>query len=170
MEELLELIKKICYNIVMKKITLICVGSIKEKYLVDAINEYKKRIQKFFELNIIEIAESKLLQSQKEVQKALSEEADKILEKVKGKTIVSLCVEGKQQTSEEFASFVDQKTDLGELVFIIGSSFGLADKIKKSSINLSFSKLTFPHQLMRVIFLEQLYRAGTIINNITYHK
>lgn len=154
----------------MKKITLICVGSIKEKYLVDAINEYKKRIQKFFELNIIEIAESKLLQSQKEVQKALSEEAGKILEKVKGKTIVSLCVEGKQQTSEEFASFVDQKTDLGELVFIIGSSFGLADKIKKSSINLSFSKLTFPHQLMRVIFLEQLYRAGTIINNITYHK
>ena len=154
----------------MKKITLICVGSIKEKYLVDAINEYKKRIQKFFELNIIEIAESKLLQSQKEVQKALSEEADKILEKIKGRTVVSLCVEGKQQTSEEFASFVDQKTDLGELVFIIGSSFGLADKIKKNSINLSFSKLTFPHQLMRVIFLEQLYRAGTIINNITYHK
>ena len=154
----------------MKKITLICVGSIKEKYLTDAINEYKKRIQKFFDLNIVELPESKLLSSQKEIEKALCEEGEKILEKAKGKTLVSLCVEGEQQTSEEFADFVDKKTNLGEVCFVIGSSFGLSKKVKENSINLSFSKLTFPHQLMRVIFLEQLYRAGTILNNITYHK
>ncbi len=154
----------------MKKITLICIGSIKEKYLKDAIDEYSKRIQKFFELNIIELPESKLLSSQKEIERALCEEGEKVLEKAKGKTLVSLCVEGKQQTSEEFATFVNQKTDLGELCFVIGSSFGLSQKVKQNSINISFSKLTFPHQLMRVIFLEQLYRAGTIINNVTYHK
>lgn len=154
----------------MKKVTLICVGSIKEKYLNDAINEYKKRIQKFFDLNILEIPESKLLSSQKEIEKALDEEGERILEKAKGKTLVSLCVEGKHVTSEELSCFVDQKTDMGEVVFVIGSSFGLSKKVKQNSINLSFSKLTFPHQLMRVIFLEQLYRAGTIINNITYHK
>lgn len=154
----------------MKKITLICVGSIKEKYLTDAINEYKKRIQKFFDLNIVEIAESKLLSSQKEVEKALFEEGNKILEKAKGKMLISLCVEGKQKTSEEFAQFVNKATDDGEICFAIGSSFGLSPEVKKNSINLSFSKLTFPHQLMRVIFLEQLYRAGTITNNITYHK
>ena len=154
----------------MKKITLICVGTIKEKYLTDAINEYKKRIQKFFDLNIVEIAESKLLSSQKEIEKALNEEGNKILEKAKGKTLVSLCVEGKQKTSEEFAQFVNKATDDGELCFVIGSSFGLSPEVKKNSINISFSKLTFPHQLMRVIFLEQLYRAGTITNNITYHK
>jgi 23S rRNA (pseudouridine1915-N3)-methyltransferase len=154
----------------MKKVTLICVGSIKEKYLNDAINEYKKRIQKFFDLNILEIPESKLLSSQKEIEKALDEEGERILEKAKGKTLVSLCVEGKHVTREELADFVDQKTDMGEVVFVIGSSFGLSKKVKQNSINLSFSKLTFPHQLMRVIFLEQLYRAGTIINNITYPK
>ena len=154
----------------MKKITLICVGNIKEKYLTDAINEYKKRIQKFFDLNIVEIAESKLLSSQKEIEKALNEEGAKILEKAKGKALVSLCVEGKELKSEEFASFVDQKTNEKELCFVIGSSFGLSKEVKKASTNISFSKLTFPHQLMRVIFLEQLYRAGTIMNNITYHK
>ena len=154
----------------MKKITLICVGSIKEKYLVDAINEYKKRIQKFFVFFIIEIPESKLYSSPKDIEKALCEEGEKILEKAKGKQIVSLCVEGGQKTSEEFASFVNKKTDLGELCFVIGSSFGLSKEVKENSANMSFSKLTFPHQLMRVIFLEQLYRAGTILNNITYHK
>ncbi len=154
----------------MKKITLICVGNIKEKYLTDAINEYKKRIQKFFDLNIIEIAESKLLSSQKEIEKALNEEGAKILEKAKGKTLVSLCVEGKELKSEEFSVFVDEKTNEKELCFVIGSSFGLSKEVKKASTNISFSKLTFPHQLMRVIFLEQLYRAGTIMNNITYHK
>ena len=154
----------------MKKITLICVGNIKEKYLTDAINEYKKRIQKFFDLNIIEIPESKLLSSQKEIEKALNEEGAKILEKAKGKTLVSLCVEGKELKSEEFSVFVDEKTNEKELCFVIGSSFGLSKEVKNASINISFSKLTFPHQLMRVIFLEQLYRAGTIMNNITYHK
>ena len=167
---LLEKCFVFCYNVSMKKITLICIGSIREKYLKDAINEYEKRIQKFFDLNIIELPESKLLSSQKEIEKALDEEGEKVLEKAKGKTLVSLCVEGKQQTSEEFSKFVDERTDLGEMCFVIGSSFGLSKKVKQNSINISFSRLTFPHQLMRVIFLEQLYRAGTIQNNITYHK
>lgn len=153
----------------MKKITLICVGSIKEKFFSEAIYEYQKRISKFFDLKIIEIAESKIY-SNSEIEKALEEEGEKILEKAKGKTLVSLCVEAKEMSSQKFCELIDEKTDLGELCFCIGSSFGLSKIVKENSINLSFSSLTFPHQLMRVILMEQIYRAGTILNNITYHK
>lgn len=156
----------------MRKITLICVGNLKEKYLQDAVAEYQKRLGKFFDFTLVEIGESKLQGrvSQGEIDKALKAEAEKILQKIKGKNVCSLCVEGKQKTSEDFADFIAQSTDNGELFFVIGSSYGLDAQIKENSVQLSFSKMTFPHQLMRVIFLEQLYRAGTIIYNIEYHK
>jgi len=156
----------------MRKVTLICVGNLKEKYLQDAVAEYEKRLGKFFDFNLIEIAESKLQGkvSEGEIAKALKNESDKILSKIKGKNLCALCVEGKQKSSEDFADFIAQQTDNGELFFIIGSSYGLDKQLKDASTQLSFSKMTFPHQLMRVIFLEQLYRAGTIINNIEYHK
>ena len=159
------------YNAYMKKITLICVGNLKEKYLIDAKNEYEKRIKKYFDLKIIEIPETKLNSlSDKEILKSLDDEAQKILEKIKSNNVITLCVEGEQLSSEKLADFIDKKTDAGELYFVIGSSFGLSQKVKQNSFKLSFSKLTFPHQLMRVVFLEQLYRCGTILNGTPYHK
>lgn len=153
----------------MRKITLICVGNLKEKYLSEAVSEYQKRLQKFFDLKIIEIPEYKL-KDENEWQKALNTEAESILSKIKTKNVCTLCVEGKTFSSEEFANFTKQKTDFGELIFVIGSSYGISEKVKNISAKISFGRLTFPHQLMRVIFLEQLYRAGTIINNVCYHK
>lgn len=153
----------------MRKITLICVGNLKEKYLTEAVSEYQKRLQKFFDLKIIEIPEYKL-KDENEWQKALNTESENILSKIKTKNVCTLCVEGKTLSSEEFADFTKQKTDFGELVFVIGSSYGISEKVKNISTKISFGRLTFPHQLMRVIFLEQLYRAGTIIHNVCYHK
>jgi len=155
----------------MKKITLICVGNLKEQYLIDAKNEYEKRIKKFFDFKIVEIPETKINNlSDKEIAKCLDDEAEKILAKIKTKNIITLCVEGEQLSSEKLTDLIDKKTDLGELVFVVGSSFGLSQKVKQNSFKLSFSKLTFPHQLMRIIFLEQLYRCGTILNGTPYHK
>lgn len=156
----------------MRKVTLICVGNVKEKYLTDAVAEYSKRLNKYFDLKIIEVAENKLMGkiSQGEMEKALKEESVKILSKIKGSNVCTLCVEGNEMSSEEFASLVEKNTDKGELFFVIGSSYGLHNNVKQNSTKVSFGKMTFPHQLMRVIFLEQLYRAGTIINNVEYHK
>lgn len=156
----------------MRKITLICVGNLKEKYLSEAVAEYKKRLNKYFDVQIIEVAENKLMGriTQGEIEKALKDESQRILNKIKSENLCTLCVEGKQLSSEEFADLVQQRTDKGELFFVIGSSYGLHESVKQDSVKLSFGKMTFPHQLMRVIFLEQLYRAGTIINNVEYHK
>lgn len=152
----------------MRKINLICVGNLKENYLKEAVLEYQKRLSKFFDFKIIEIPEYKL-KNNNEILKGLDIEAESILEKLKGQ-VCTLCIEGKELSSPEFADFVSAKTDVGELSFVIGSSFGLSTKVKNLGTKLSFGKMTFPHQLMRVIFLEQLYRAGTILNGTTYHK
>lgn len=155
----------------MRKITLVCVGNLKEKYLHDAFCEYQKRLSKFFDFNIIELTESKLLKNnQAEIENVIHAEGDKILEKVKGKKVCALAVEGEQKTSEQFADFIAKETDFNELCFVIGGSYGLDERVKNLGKNISFSKLTFPHQLMRVIFMEQLYRSATILNNIEYHK
>jgi len=155
----------------VRKVTLVCVGNLKEKYWIDAVAEYKKRLGKFFDFNLIEIPESKVQgKNELDIKKALQQESEKIFAKIKGKNICSLCVEGKQKSSEKFAKYVETQTDNGELAFVIGSSYGLDENIKSNSTKLSFSEMTFPHQLMRVIFLEQLYRAGTIMSNIEYHK
>ena len=156
----------------MKKINVVCVGNIKEKYLSDAINEYAKRIGKYYQLNIIEVAEEKppAKLSDSDIELIKEREATRIVSRLKG-FVVALTINGKKVDSVKFASEIDRLTDMSELTFVIGGSYGLGDEvIRQSKMQLSFSDMTFPHQLMRVILLEQIYRAGTIINGATYHK
>ena len=154
----------------MIDINLIVVGKIKEKYLQDGIDEYLKRIKPFCNLKLIEVKESNFF----ETDKNLSSEASLILNYIqKDDYVVTLEIEGKMLTSVELAQKIESHYSYSPktLTFIIGSSDGLSDEVKKrSDYKLSFSKMTFPHQLMRMIFLEQIYRALTIINNRKYHK
>ena len=150
-------------------IKIISIGSIKEQYLKDAIEEYKKRISKYTNLEIIELKDEGLV----EKYKALKLEAEKIEKQLNGREyIITLEIEGKQLTSEEFANKIDQiLIENSNITFIIGGSYGLSEEIKaKSNLHLSFSKMTFPHQLFRVLLLEQIYRAYKINNNESYHK
>ena len=150
-------------------IKIITVGSIKEKYLIDAIEEYKKRISKYTNLEIIEIKD----EGKVEEEKAKILEGQKILNKINDKDyIITLEIEGKQLTSVELANKInDILINNSNITFIIGGSYGLADEIKQlSNFKLSFSKMTFPHQLFRVILLEQIYRSFKILNNESYHK
>ena len=157
-------------------VTIIALGKLKEKYLRDAIDEYSKRISAYGKLDIIELNPVRLSDSpsQTEIDNALTKEAEEIKKKIpNGSYVFSLCVEGKQKSSEQLAESIKDITLNGKssIVFIIGSSFGLSHEIKRlSDCRLSFSPMTFPHQLMRVMFLEQIYRAFTIINNGKYHK
>ena len=150
-------------------IKIITVGSIKEKYLKDAIEEYSKRISKYNKLEIIEVKDEGLV----EPQKSIILEEEKINKYITERDyIVTLEIEGEQFTSEEFAEKINNiMIENSNLVFIIGGSYGLSQKIKdKAKIHLSFSKMTFPHQLFRVLLLEQIYRAYKINNNESYHK
>jgi len=150
-------------------IKVICVGKLKEKYLVDAIDEYKKRISKYTKLEIIELVDSNI---DDEVL-ALKKEKDSILKNINDKDfVITLEIEGKEFSSVEFANFLDNTfINNSNIVFIIGGSYGLSEEIKqRSNYKLSFSKLTFPHQLFRVMLLEQIYRCYKINNNEKYHK
>lgn len=150
-------------------IKLITVGSIKEKYLKDAIDEYTKRISKYTKLEIIEVKDEGLV----EPQKSISLEEEKILKHINDKDyIITLEIEGKNLSSEEFAEKLDKiQLESSTITFIIGGSYGLSQNIKdKSKLHLSFSKMTFPHQLFRVLLLEQIYRSYKINNNESYHK
>lgn len=157
-------------------INIICIGKLKEKYLKDAETEYLKRLLRFCKLKITELAEAPLPENYSEAEKvaALEKEADMVISALSGSdVIISLCVEGKQKSSEDFADFMSKKMVEGKssFSFIIGSSCGLSEKVKKlSHLKLSFSEMTFPHQLMRVILLEQIYRGFKIIANEKYHK
>ena len=150
-------------------IKIICLGKIKEDYLNDAINEYKKRLSKYTTVEIIELED--IDNKSKEV--VLSKEKEEILKHLNKKDyIITLDIDGKEIDSLEFAKKIDSiYLTNSNITFIIGGSYGLHEDIKKlSNYKLSFSKLTFPHQLFRVILLEQLYRSYKIINNETYHK
>ena len=150
-------------------IKIITVGTIKETYLRDAINEYIKRIGKYTKIEIIELKEEGLV----EKEKALKLEAERIEKQLNNKDyIVTLEIEGKEMTSTEFAEKINNIwLETSNISFIIGSSYGLADSIKeKAKWHLSFSKMTFPHQLFRVLLLEQIYRSYKINNNESYHK
>ena len=157
-------------------INILCVGKIKEKYLKDAIDEYKKRLSRFCKLTITEVSDEAMSDKPSDSEKnaILQKEGDKILSAVKNSDVlVSLCIEGKQMCSEDFADFFANECVMGanSFTFIIGGSLGLSEEIKqKSKLRLSFSKMTFPHPLMRVILLEQLYRALNINSNGNYHK
>ena len=157
----------------MVKINIITVGSIKEKYLKDAIAEYQKRLSRFAKLTIIELDEAYLPQSPApvDVERALDKEADAILRRLSGGARIALCVEGGLLSSEDFANKLRALETSGSIDFIIGSSHGLSERVKAAcSLRLSFSKMTFPHQLMRLILCEQIYRAFKINRNESYHK
>lgn len=157
-------------------IDIICVGNIKEKYFIDAIKEYTKRLKPYVNIEIIEVSEYKLpnKHSSFQITEGMEKEADQIISKIKERAyIIPLCVEGKQLSSEDFADKIEKITIDGysDICFIIGGSYGLHQKVKsKGQLKLSFSKMTFPHQLMRVILVEQIYRAFRILKNEPYHK
>ena len=158
------------------KITLITVGKIKEKYLKDAIAEYTKRLSKYCKLEMIEVADEKTPDNASAVveDSIRAKEAERILKHVKDDAyVITLEIGGKQLSSEELADKIDKLGVQGtsHIIFIIGGSIGLGqDVLNKSDYALSFSKMTFPHQLMRVILLEQVYRSYRIINGEPYHK
>lgn len=156
----------------MRKIVLICVGTLKENYLKDAISEYQKRIQKFFDFKIIEVSETKLdgKPTPGNIQTVLKSEGEKILEKISPNNVASFCIEGSAFSSTDFANLIEKQTDAGTFYLIIGGSYGLNDNVKNLGKKISFGKITLPHQLMRVVACEQIYRAATILNNIEYHK
>lgn len=146
---------------------IICVGKVKEKFFVDATYEYFKRISKYTKLEIIEIPD----EANESV--ALKKEGEKILSKIKDSDyVITLEIDGNSLDSLEFAKKIDNNFNSNKnLTFVIGGSYGLDDKVKlRSDYKLSFSKFTFPHQLFRVILLEQIYRAYKINNNENYHK
>ena len=148
-------------------IKIICVGKIKEKYFILAINEYLKRLSKYVKIDIVEIKD----EARAEV--ALKIEGEKILSKIKDdEYVIALDIAGEKISSIDFAKKIDKVfNNNSKLTFVIGGSYGLSQEVKKrSNYLLSFSKMTFPHQLFRVILLEQIYRAYKINNNESYHK
>lgn len=158
------------------KITILCVGKIKEAFYRQAIEEYAKRLSKYCKFEIIEVADEKTPDKASDAleMQIKEKEADRILEKLKEDAFVfTLEIKGKRYTSQGFADYIQKTTLQGKshLVFIIGGSLGLHEKVlKRSNQAISFSDMTFPHQLMRVILTEQIYRAFRIINGEPYHK
>ncbi len=158
------------------KIKIVCVGKLKEKYLADGIAEYCKRISRFAKVEIVEINDEKIPDNASDALCAQikNTEGDKILSKLgRDEYRVALCVEGGQMSSEQLADKISSVTLSGKntIAFIIGGSLGLSDSVKdKADLRLSFSKMTFPHQLMRLILTEQVYRAFKINANEQYHK
>ncbi|MCQ2554337.1 MAG: 23S rRNA (pseudouridine(1915)-N(3))-methyltransferase RlmH [Clostridia bacterium] len=157
-------------------IDIICIGKLKEKYWTDAVNEYVKRLKAYANVSIVELKESRLPEnaSPKDEENVKLEEGRSILKSIKDSTyVITLEIKGKQLSSEELA---DKMSDLAingksDIAFVIGGSLGLSPEVSaRSNYKLSFSKMTFPHQMMRVILLEQVYRAFKINRNETYHK
>ena len=147
-------------------ISIVCVGNLKEKYLIEACNEYLKRISRYEKVEIIELKESTLTP----FSIALKNEAIEIKKHLKG-FVIKMAINGKQISSEELSTKLEniKTSGFSDVTFVIGSSHGLDDSIK-ANFDLSISKMTFPHQLARVILLEQIYRAISISNHTPYHK
>lgn len=160
----------------MLSVNIICVGKLKEKYLTDAIKEYSTRLSAFCKFSIVELSEYTLPEkaSKSQIDKALEEEGKEIIKKLsKNSLVVPMCIEGKLLSSEELSGAIADAAVSGKSAvdFIIGSSFGLSDEVKKKGdIRLSMSRMTFPHQLARVMLSEQIYRAFQISSGGKYHK
>lgn len=158
------------------KITVLTVGKIKEKFYTAAIDEYSKRLSRYCKLNIIQVADEKTIENstEKEMDIIKAKEGERILKNIPDDAfVITLEINGKMLDSEELADKINKLGIMGEshIVFVIGGSLGLyQDVSKRANFKLSFSKMTFPHQLMRVILLEQIYRSYRIINNEPYHK
>lgn len=160
----------------MQKVTLLCVGKLKESFYVSAVAEYQKRLQRHCKLEIIELPEQKLSDapSDAEIEQALAREAAAIEEKLpKGCVPIALCIEGTELSSVALARRIESFAAGGasSLCFLIGGSFGLHSSLKeKTAMKLSMSPMTFPHHLARVMLLEQIYRAYQILSGTKYHK
>ena len=159
----------------MQKVSIICVGKMKEKFYIEAAAEYVKRLSRFCKLEIVELPEDRLPDdpSQAQIDAALAKEADAIRAKLPASCyIIAMCVEGKTRSSEELARLMEDSVHQGgsHLVFLIGGSFGLHPSVKAlASFKLSMSPMTFPHHLARIMVLEQLYRAEAIQAGSKYH-
>ena len=158
------------------EIKIITVGKIKEKYLNDGIAEYAKRLSRYCKLTFCQVPDEKTPDgaSEKLEMQIKEREGRRLLDKIRqDDEVIALAIEGEQKTSEQFAVQIDQYgiTGKGNVVFVIGGSLGLSEEVlQRADRKLSFSKMTFPHQLMRVILLEQIYRAYRIIKKEPYHK
>lgn len=158
------------------KITILCVGKVKEKFYRDAIDEFSKRLSRYCKLEVIEVNDEKTDEqaSENEIRLVKEKEGERLLKNIKeGAYVITLCIDGKQLDSEELSEKIEKLGIQGNshIYFVIGGSLGLADAvINRADYKLSFSKMTFPHQLMRVILLEQIYRSYRIMNNEPYHK
>ncbi|MGO3732476.1 MAG: 23S rRNA (pseudouridine(1915)-N(3))-methyltransferase RlmH [Vagococcus sp.] len=158
------------------KIKIIAVGKLKEKYLKQGIAEYQKRLGSYCKFEIIEVADEKAPEtlSETEMRQVKEKEGDKILSKISDSDYVfALAIQGKEITSEGFANQIDQLSIRGtsSFTFVIGGSLGLSEEvIKRSNTQISFGRLTYPHQLMRLILTEQIYRCFRIMNGEPYHK
>lgn len=158
------------------KITIVAAGRLKEKYLQQGIDEYTKRLRPYANVDIVEVSDEKVPEtmSANDMEAAKNKEGERILGKInRDAYVITLEIEGKMLTSEELADKMDGLATHGKskLVFVIGGSLGLGDAVRKrSDFALSFSKLTFPHQLMRLVLLEQVYRAFRIMRGEPYHK
>ena len=159
----------------MLTINIICVGKIKEKYLKDALDEYSKRLSRYCKLNFIELPDEKIPEklNQNLENEIKSKECNNILSHIKKDSyVIALDLNGKQFSSEEFSHKIDTLSmETSNITFIIGGSLGLTtDLLSKCDLKVCFSKMTFPHQLIRVFLLEQIFRAFKISNNETYHR
>lgn len=158
------------------KVKIIAVGKLKEKYLKDSIAEYGKRMSRFVKFEIVELPDEKTPDNASEAQnhQIMEKEGDRILAKISERDyVIVLAIEGKQFPSEEFSKIIADATLRGysDIVFVIGGSLGLADKVKKrANLKMSFGLLTLPHQLMRLVLAEQIYRAFMIQQGSPYHK
>lgn len=158
------------------KITILCVGKVKEKFYRDAIDEFAKRLSRYCKLEIVEVSDEKTDEqaSDTEIRLVKEKEGERLLKNIKDDAyVITLCIDGKQLDSEELSEKIEKLGIQGtsHIYFVIGGSLGLSDEvIKRADFKLSFSKMTFPHQLMRVILLEQVYRSYRIMNHEPYHK
>lgn len=154
----------------MITINIVCVGNLKEKFWKEAVEEYAKRLGTYVKLNIFEVKESEYGTSEKEILLAKRQEAEKLIKFKKG-FCIALEIDGKEFDSISFAKHIDEIANNSSIItFFIGGSFGLDNEFVDQMEHLSFSHFTFPHQLMRVVLLEQIYRAFTILAGRTYHK
>ncbi|MCI9412575.1 MAG: 23S rRNA (pseudouridine(1915)-N(3))-methyltransferase RlmH [Eubacterium sp.] len=158
------------------KIRILCVGKIKEKFMREALGEYSKRLSRYIKLEIIEVVDEKTPDSasEKEENQIRDKEAERLLKQIRQEDyVIALAIDGKMYDSVAFSRKLDRFGMLGRgsVVFVIGGSLGLGEQVlERADESISFSKMTFPHQLMRVILLEQIYRGYRILRNEPYHK
>lgn len=159
----------------MMSVNIVCVGKLKEKYLKEGCEEYIKRLSAYSKVTVTEVAEERCGDnpSDTQIKNVIAKEGERIISKIpKGAFVIPMCIEGREYSSPEFSALIENVSMTNSCVcFVIGGSFGLSDSVKSlGKIKLSFGKMTLPHQLARLVLLEQVYRAFSISNNSKYHK